>query len=119
MEKYIHIKDIPLFSTILVFIIGIWGAILNFSKREELKRDIALRKKITLFILDLTTSGGFALLTFYGCLGYGITEPLAVAIAGIVGHQGTRAMYLLELIIAEKFGGDSVVNAIKEKNGNK
>ena len=95
------------------------GSDFKFFEERRIKKDITLRKKITLFILDLTTSGGFALLTFYGCLGYGITEPLAVAIAGIIGHQGTRAMYLLELIIAEKFGGDSVVNAIKEKNGNK
>jgi hypothetical protein len=120
MQKYEHLKDIPIFSTIIVILFGLWGAILNFAKREEEVKNYSFQKKIMLFFIDLLTSGGFALLTYYGLVGYGFNEPISVAIAGAVAHQGTRLIYIAELIVASKFGGETVVEAVeKEKQNDK
>jgi hypothetical protein len=120
MQKYEHLKDIPIFSTIIVILFGLWGAILNFAKREEEVKNYSITKKVSLFIVDLLTSSGFALLTYYGLVGYGFNEPISVAIAGAVAHQGTRLIYIAELIVASKFGSSEVVEAIeKEKQNDK
>ena len=114
MQKYTHLKDIPVFSTIIVCLFGLWGAILNFARRQQDLKKRTMRQKISYFFIDLLTSSGFAILTFYACVGYGFDEPISVAISGIIAHQGTRAIYIGELLIASKFGGDTVVEAIKE-----
>jgi hypothetical protein len=119
MHKYEYLKDVPLFSTIVVLFFGLWGAILNFSRREQDLKERSLTRKIMMFFVDLLTSSGFAILTFYGCMGYGVNEVISVAIAGIVSHQGTRAIYIAELLLASKFGGNTVVEAIKEKEEKK
>jgi uncharacterized membrane protein len=118
MQKYEYLKDIPIISTIVVLLLGLWGAILNYIKREKEMRNYSITKKISLFIVDLLTSSGFALLTFYGLVGYGINEPISVAIAGVVAHQGTRFTYLLELFIATKYGTKEVIEAVEEDNKN-
>ena len=120
MQKYTHLKDIPIFSTIIVCLFGFWGAILNFARRQQDLKKRTMGQKIGMFFVDLLTSSGFAILAFYACMGYGLDEPISVAIAGIIAHQGTRSIYIGELLIASKFGGNSVVDAIKEnKEDNK
>jgi uncharacterized membrane protein len=115
MHRYEHLKDIPLFSTIIVILFGFWGAILNFAKREQEVRNYSVFRKFNLFILDLLTSGGTAIIVFYGLVGWGFTEPFSVAIAGIAAHQGTNLIYYIELYIASKYGTKEVVEEIKKE----
>jgi hypothetical protein len=115
MQKYEYLKDIPIISTIVVMLLGLWGAILNFIKREKEVRNYSLIKKVSLFIVDLLTSSGFALLTFYGLAGYGINEPISIAVAGVASYHGTRFMYLFELFIATKYGTKEVIEEVKKE----
>ena len=114
MQKYSHLKDIPVFSTIIVCLFGLWGAILNYSKRGIDCKKRTKKQIILLFFLDVITSSGFSLLIFYGAMGFGIDEPISVMLSGFAAVEGTHTVYFAELIVAKKFGGDSVVEAIKE-----
>ena len=118
MQKYEVIKDIPIISYLIVLGLGIWGAILNYVKREEDDIDRTTMQKIGIFLLDLISSMGLSVVTFLGAVGVGANELIAVAIAGFVAHQGTRAIYLIELVIAEKLGSKLLKDEIqKEKDG--
>jgi hypothetical protein len=115
MQQYEHLKDIPAVSTIVVLVLGIWGAILNYNIRNKLKPNCPLYRKLIVFFTDLLASSGFALLTFYGLLGYGVNETLSVAIAGIASYQGTNLVYFVDLYIATKLGEKEIIEAIKEE----
>jgi uncharacterized membrane protein len=115
MQKYEYLKDIPVISTIIVLLIGLWGAILNYIKREKEMRNYSITKKISLFIVDLLTSSGFALLTFYGLVGYGVNETISIAIAGVASYHGTKFIYLIKVFIAYKLGEKEIIEAIKEE----
>jgi hypothetical protein len=115
MQKYEHLKDIPTISTIVVLVLGIWGAILNYNMRNKLKPNSPLYKKLIVFFIDLLASSGFALLTFYGLLGYGVNETLSIAIAGVASYQGTNLVYFVDLYIATRLGDKEIIEAIKEE----
>jgi len=99
---YSNIDDIPSKTSWIVFFFGIVGALINYGRRK----DKTFTQKVFLFISDLISSVMLSVITFITVIGFGGTEILAVGIAGFVAHQGTRAVYLIELIIAKKFNVD-------------
>lgn len=111
---YNNFNDINIFSTIIALIAGAWGAFLSFLKRDH--KDRSFKSKFGFFIFDMIVNIGLTMLSYIGLIGYGINDLLAVAIAGFVGHLGTRSFYLAELIIAEKLGAKyTFKEIIKEK----
>ena len=97
--QYTNIDDIPSKTNILIFTFGIVGAIINYSRRKNK----TFGQKVLLFISDMISSVMLSIITFTTVVGFGGTELLAVGLSGFVAHQGTRAVYLIELIIAKKF----------------
>ena len=98
-------------ATYAALFAGVWGAILSFLKRDI--RKFSFPKTIGLFFMDMAVNMGITMLVYIGAIGYGFNELLAVALAGFLGHQGTRSFYLLELIIAEKLGAKKTFDEIK------
>ncbi len=96
------LNNIPHIDLIALFLIGFWGAIMNFTKRA-LKGD-TLYKKIAFFFLDVFTSGGIAIFSYLIIVGYLNNIYLAVGVSGVLAHQGTRAFYILEQIVTQKLG---------------
>ena len=107
-----NFNDLNATSTIIAFLAGIWGAMLNFLKRDTKKLSIV--KKISFFFMDMSISMGFTLLAYLGLVGYGLNDLTAVAISGFIGHLGTRSTYLVELMIAEKLGAKDTFEEIKK-----
>lgn len=99
MDRLNNIDKTPL---LVVILFGVWGAFLNYTNRELDPQNRSMKIKIMHFLIDFASSTGLSMLTFLGLEGYGFNELLSVAIAGFVAHQGTRAIYLVELIITEK-----------------
>lgn len=97
-------NEIPILTYLIVFIVGFVGAVLNFFRREL--KGTSAAKKIVFFFVDILSSGLLAVLGFYAATGMGLNELLSIAISGIFAHQGTRAIYLIELIICERLGAD-------------
>ncbi|WP_345993774.1 hypothetical protein [Sulfurimonas sp. HSL-1716] len=108
-----NFNDINYFSTLIAFLAGSWGAALNFFRRDH--KDRSFFKKLGFFIMDMFINVGLTMLAYIGLIGYGLNDLLAVAIAGFVGHQGTRTFYLMELIITEKLGAKQTFDEIKEE----
>jgi len=96
------LNNIPHFDGVVVMLLGLWGAIMNFVKRKS--KQYSTTKKVSLFIIDMLTSGGIAILTYLIIMGYTDNAYLAVGIAGVLAHQGTRAFYILEQIVEQKLG---------------
>ena len=105
-------NDIPTLTFFIVLLLGFAGSIVNFAKRQ--KRGMTIAHKLGLFLLDSITSGSLAVIGFYGALGIGFNELVAIASAGAIAHQGTRALYIVELIVAEKLGAKETFEEIKK-----
>ena len=113
---YSFINDVPNKTSYIVFLFGIFGAIINYGRRKNR----TLRQRILLFISDMISSVMLSIITFTTVTGAGGTELLAVGLSGFVAHQGTRAVYLMELIIAKKFNVSlekEIATEVKEKQG--
>jgi len=108
-----NFNDLNSVATIVAICAGIWGSILSFINRD--KEGFSTIRIITSFLVDMMTDMGFTMLTYFGLIGYGVDELLAVAVSGFVGHQGTRAVYLIELAIADKIGSKEMLNEIKRE----
>jgi len=96
------LNNIPHLDVIALFFIGLWGAIMNFTKR--VLKEYSLIKKISLFLLDVFTSGGIAIFSYLIIVGYLNNIYLAIGISGVLAHQGTRSFYILEQIVSQKLG---------------
>ena len=107
-----NFNDMDFTASTIAFITGIWGAILNFIKRDTKTHSIT--RKILIFIIDMIINVGITMLTYIGCVGYGFNDLISVAIAGFLGHQGTRSFYIMELIITEKVGAKNTFEEIKK-----
>jgi len=107
-----HFNDLDNVSLIVAFLAGLWGSILSFIKRN--KESYSLLRMVLTFFMDMLTNMGFTLLTYIGLVGYGINDLLSVAIASFIGHQGTRAVYLAELVIADKIGSKAMMDEVKK-----
>ena len=105
-----NLNEIPEKTTIFVILLGLFGSIVNYSKRK----DKPLAQRIFLFVSDLISSVMLSVITFTSVIGMGGSEILAVGLAGFVAHQGTRAIYLIEIIIAKRFGVELSENKKKE-----
>ena len=92
-----NFSDMNSTASAIAFTAGMWGAILNFLKRDVSK--IGIVRKIGLFFMDTTVSMGITMLVYIGAL----------------GHQGTRAFYIMELILAEKLGAKITYKALKDE----
>jgi len=106
-------NDISPIATIIAVISALWGAILNFAKRDTSEKTAF--RKILIFISDLMISNGFTMLTYLGFVGYGVNDLLSVSIAGFMGYLGIRSSHLIELVIAEKVGAKKTFDYIKEE----
>jgi hypothetical protein len=107
-----NFTDMDTTASVIAFIAGLWGAFLNFVKRDNTSH--SLTKKVLTFIIDMTVNVGITMLIYIGCVGYGFNDLLSVAVAGFLGHQGTRSFYIMELILAEKLGAKQTFNQLKD-----
>jgi len=111
-----NLHDLSSLSIVIVLFFGFWGAYLNYIRRILTNKNLTKTQKIIYFSIDFTSSTGFAVLTYIALQGWGVNELLSVAAAGFVSHQGTRAVYLGQIIFAEKLGLDKTVDIIKEEH---
>ena len=111
---YSSLNEIPEKTSLFVFLLGLFGSVVNYTKRKNK----TLGQRLFLFISDLISSVMLSVITFTSVVGLGGSEILAVGLAGFVAHQGTRAIYLIEIIIAKKFGVELCEDDLNKK-GNK
>jgi len=109
-----NLNDLNVISLLLVIFFGVWGGFLNYLRRTQTHPNYTWGQKIFHFFVDAVSVSSITVIVYLGLVGYGINDLISVAISGFIGHQGTRAIYTMEIFLAEKFGGSETVNAIKE-----
>ena len=87
------LDDIPQFDYLLISMLGLWGAIMNFLHRD--KKHITFKKKMVLFVTDIVTSGGIAITVYLTLLGYTDNHVLSAGVAGILAHQGASVFAIM------------------------
>ena len=107
-----HFQDMDNTASIIAAVAGVWGAILNFARRDN--KTHSFFRKLMFFMFDMTVNVGITMLIYVGCVGYGFNDLVSVAVAGFLGHQGTRSLYLMELIITEKLGAQKTFDEIRK-----
>lgn len=55
------------------------------------------------FVGEVVTSAFAGLITFYLCEAAKLDPMLSAALVGIAGHMGSRAVFLLEKFLSDKF----------------
>jgi len=111
-------NDLNTISLFIVTFFGFWGGFLNYLRRTKTHPEFTWKQKAFHLVVDAVSVSSITVIVYLGLIGYGLNELLSVAISGFIGHQGTRAIYVMEIFLAEKFGGDETVNVIKEEHQN-
>lgn len=83
-------------------LMAFWGGTANYISRRN-------RDKTPFSIIELagewSVSGFSGLITAYVCTDMGLSFALTSAAAGIGGHMGGRAIYLVEQVVIRRIGG--------------
>ena len=107
-----NLTDIEVVPIVIATIIGIWGSIVNYQKRHTV--GFSIFRKIVTFAVDTLASIGLSIFTFMLAQGYGLNELVSIGVAGVFAHQGTRGLYLIELIVTEKVGAMKTYESIQK-----
>lgn len=89
-------------GTLWMFILAIWGGTVSYLSR--LKQNSALVFSFAEWVGEMTVSGFAGLLVAYVALELNTSWYIAAASAGIGGHMGGRALFLLELALRRRLG---------------
>lgn len=104
VANYMHDPDAFIDSQTYGTLLACWGGVVHFLGREHRGRTI--RKLCLVLVADIATAGFVAQLTYH-LAGYaGVPTGVAVALCGISGHMGSRALALLERQYTKWVGDD-------------
>lgn len=96
-----------LVPTLVMFLVAMLGGLISFYRKWK---DGHVRAfNVTEFLGELLVSGGCGVLAYWLFKGFGVNEWLTAAGVGIVGHMGSRAMFLAEKTlggVADKWSGN-------------
>lgn len=84
-----------------VFILAMFGGVVNFM--HKLKAGHTRVFNFVEFIGELVTSAFAGVITFWLCENAGISHLMTAAFVGVSGHMGSRAIFMLENWLKEKF----------------
>lgn len=85
-----------------VAVLAGWGGIANFC--HKLKTGHARPFNIAEFVGELVISSFAGIITYYFCQATHIDGYLSAVLVGISGHMGSRAIFLIERKLFEKWG---------------
>jgi hypothetical protein len=91
----------PIITYVWVFGLSIMGGFAAFMRK--LKAGDARMFNFVEFIGEVVTSAFAGLITFYLCEAAKLDSMLSAALVGIAGHMGSRAVFLLEKFLSDKF----------------
>jgi len=114
MTKGEHMKHINEFGIIDYIVVGfsiLFSGIGSFVRRDL--SSLSIRRKLSMLIIDLIGSTSIGITVFLLVYGWSENMILSAGIASAFGHIGTRGVYLMELMIADKLNSDSMRKAVE------
>ena len=95
-----HLDDITAYQWILTFFVAIWAVLSAYVQRDF--TNTSLIKKTYFLFQDFVVSGGMTYLTFIFFIGYGLSDAIALPLAGFIGHRATTFSYVIENYIKKR-----------------
>ena len=89
-----------------VFILAILGGVVNFMRK--LQEGHARAFNIIEFIGELVTSAFAGVITFWLCEHAQLPALVTAALVGVSGHAGSRAIFMFEEFLKNKFPGGKI-----------
>ena len=105
-------RNLDKLPIIFVIAASILSGVLQFLQR---KQKFTIRQAIIRFFMDTATTLIIGISAYLAMVGYDLNNVLAAGISSLIAHNGTRAIFLAELVIADKLGSKSAKEAIKEE----
>ena len=115
MLKGMNMKNINQLGLLDYIVVGF--SIILSGLGSFIRRDISsipLKKKLTVLLIDIIGSISIGVTVFLLVFGWSDNMVLSAGIASAFGHIGTRGVYLMELMIAEKLKSEAMMEAIEE-----
>ena len=97
-ERFI---DYPTLTILWVSALSFIGGIANYA--NKVNQGLIKRFSIVELIGELFISGFAGFITFLLCDSAGFDSRLTAAMVGVSGHMGSRAIFLLERVVNNKF----------------
>ncbi len=98
------------FPTAIMFVVAMLGGFMSFYRKR--KEGVARPFNIAELMGELFVSGICGLFAYWAFRGLGVNEWLTAAGVGVIGHMGSRAMFLAEKLMegaASKWVGPGVM----------
>ena len=105
-------RNLDKLPIIFVIAASILSGVLQFLQK---KQKFTFKQAIVRFFIDTTTNLIIGVSAYLAMIGYDLNNVLAAGISSLIAHNGTRAIFLMELIIADKLGSKSAKEAIMEE----
>lgn len=90
------------FTMIWVVVLSMLGGIAGYIRK--LKQGFTKRFSVTELIGEMFVSSFVGIVTFFLCKSSGFEETLTAAIVGLSSHMGSRAIYIIEVLVRKKIG---------------
>lgn len=84
----------------VIFLSG-WGGVVSFI--NKVKKGESRACNFLELIGEVVTAGFAGVLTFWLCEAANINALITAAMVGISGHMGSRAIFMIEILITKKF----------------
>lgn len=92
------------FTMFWVLTLSTWGGIAGYVRK--LKQGMTKRFSLTELIGEIVISSFVGVITYFLCKSSGFDETITAAIIGVSSHMGSRAIYLIEILVRKKSGLD-------------
>ncbi len=107
-----HINEFNIADYIVVGFSLLASGIGSFVRRDL--SSFSIKRKLTMLALDLIGSVSIGITVFLLVYGWSENMILSAGIASAFGHIGTRGVYLMELMIADKLNSEAMRKAVEE-----
>jgi uncharacterized membrane protein (DUF4010 family) len=91
-----------IFTMAWVVVLSMLGGIAGYIRK--LKQGMTKRFSVTELIGEMVVSAFVGIVTFFLCKSSGFEETLTAAIVGLSSHMGSRAIYIIEVLVRKKIG---------------
>ena len=92
------------FTMIWVLALSTWGGIAGYVRK--IKQGKTKRFSLTELVGEIVISSFVGVITYFLCKSSGIDETITAAVVGVSSHMGSRAIYLIEILVRKKTGLD-------------
>lgn len=91
----------PALTWIWMLLLSVWGGLVNYIRK--VREGESQKWSLSEIFGEIVISGFAGIITYLLCSSQGFDPLLTAAMAGISGHMGSRAIFMLENALKKRF----------------